>query len=236
METMPNKRTIQAIRISKNFFEKSLWEQKKLIVGIDEVGRGCLAGPLVAAAVILPIGKTSSLLQDSKILDAAARQRAYAWIIARCYYQIGIVHNRIIDKHNIWQATILAMKRALVNLLAHVDQQPGAIVVDAMPLKLNDTGFTIPVYHFPKGESRSSSIAAASIVAKVTRDALMATYDQIFPGYQLKHHKGYATKIHQECLIKERHLIIHRESFLSTFGDQKECDDQCNQQTICGSY
>jgi ribonuclease HII len=234
MEMMPNKRSNQAILITKNFFEKSLWQHKKLIVGIDEVGRGCLAGPLVAAAVILPIGKTSSLLQDSKILDAPARQKAYTWITKRCFYQVGIVHNRIIDKHNIWQATLLAMKRALVNLLSFVHEQPGAIIVDAMPLKLEDTGLIdIPVYYFPKGESRSSSIAAASIVAKVTRDNLMATYDQIFPGYAFKYHKGYATKTHQECLAKERHLIIHRQSFLTTFDDHKEHNEQCNQQTIC---
>jgi ribonuclease HII len=233
METAPNSRSIQAIRITKNFFEKSLWEQKKLIVGIDEVGRGCLAGPLVCAAVMLPIGKLSPLLKDSKIMDKAERERAYAWITAHCWYQIGIVHNRIIDKHNIWQATLLTMKRSLVNLLAHAPQ-PGAIVVDAMPLKLADTGLShIPVYHFTKGESRSSSIAAASIIAKVTRDALMEKYDRLFPDYQLGQHKGYATKIHHDCIQAHRHLIIHRQSFLGAYQDREEFDEQAYQQTIC---
>lgn len=231
---MPKKRSNQTIQISKNFFEKSLWQQQKLVVGIDEVGRGCLAGPLVTAAVILPIGKTSNLLQDSKILSEQERLHAYRWIVARCWYQVGMVHHRIIDTHNIWQATLLAMKRALVNLLPNVPQRPGAILVDAMPLKLEDTGCSdIPVYYFIKGESRSSSIAAASIVAKVTRDALMKKYDLLFPGYQLEKHKGYATQLHQECIEKERHLIIHRISFLGAFRDHEEYDDQQNQQTLC---
>ncbi len=235
MEMIPNTRVKQTVKIPKNYFEKLLWQQQMPLVGIDEVGRGCLAGPLVTAAAILPIGKTSRLLKDSKILDQSERLKAYAWITKHCWYQIGIVHNRIIDEHNIWQATLLAMKKALVNLLAKSPQRPGAILVDAMPLKVEDTGiYDIPVYHFTKGESRSSSIAAASIVAKVTRDALMAKYDTIFPGYKLGQHKGYATKIHQECIHKERHSIIHRHTFLSAFLDKKEFDDQHKQQTICG--
>ncbi len=232
MEKILSPHSRQPVKILKNSFEKSLWKRGKLVVGIDEVGRGCLAGPLVTAAAILPLGLTSPLLKDSKLMTAEERLAAYAWIIAHCRYQIGIVHHRIIDQHNIYQATILAMKKALVTLLCQINETPGAILVDAMPLKLSDTGFQeIPVYHFPKGEQKSSSIAAASIVAKVTRDALMEKYEAIFPGYGLGHHKGYATQIHQEHIRKLRHSIIHRESFLGSFRTEiKEDDDQ--QQTL----
>lgn len=235
MEMIPKKRFNKTIQVSKNFYEKSLWQQKKFVVGIDEVGRGCLAGPLVTAAVILPIHKTSRLLQDSKILTEQERLRAYQWITTHCWYQVGMVHHRIIDTHNIWQATLLAMKRALINLLPHIPQQPGAILVDAMPLKLDDMGIAhIPVYYFPKGESCSSSIAAASIVAKVTRDALMKKYDFLFPGYQFEKHKGYATKLHNDCIQRERYVIIHRTSFLGAYYNNEDYDDEySNQQTIC---
>jgi len=220
----------QPVKILKNSFEKKLWEQKKLVVGIDEVGRGCLAGPLVTAAAMLPLGQTNPLLKDSKLMSAEERRAAYSWIIAHCHYQIGIVHHRIIDQHNIYHATMLAMKKALVNLLAQINETPGAILVDAMPLKLSDTGFNgIPVYHFPKGERKSSSIAAASIVAKVTRDALMEKYEALFPGYELGQHKGYATKIHQDHIHELRHSIIHRESFLGAFHTEIESDDDQQQ-------
>ncbi len=224
----------QAVNFKKNFFENSLWEQQKLVVGIDEVGRGCLAGPLVTGAVILPLNSHSRLLRDSKLLDPQERLRAYNWIIQHCFYQIGIVHHRIIDQHNIWQATLIAMKKALVNLLSQTRQQPGAILVDAMPLKLEDTGFGhIPVYYFTKGERKSSSIAAASIVAKVTRDALMEKYDELIPGYQLGQHKGYCTKIHQLHIQQMRHSIIHRLSFLKSLQMEREPDECYKQQTFC---
>lgn len=234
MATTLNSRAKTQVKITKNLFEFRLWKQQKMVVGIDEVGRGCLAGPLVTAAAILPIGNVSRLLKDSKLLDHGQRLQAYHWINKHCWYQVGIVHHRLIDEHNIWQATLLAMKRALVNLLAKVPHRPGAILVDAMPLKVEDTGiFDIPVYHFTNGESRSSSIAAASIVAKVTRDFLMEKYEHIFPGYELAQHKGYSTKTHQKCLQKERHSIIHRHSFLGAYLDKEEQNEQYKQQTIC---
>ena len=233
METITTPHSRQTVNFCKNFFENTFWEQQKLVVGIDEVGRGCLSGPLVTAAAILPVGCSSRLLKDSKLLSPDERLIAYRWIIRHCHYQIGIVHHRIIDKHNIRQATILAMKKALVNLLCLVKEQPGAILVDAMPLKLFDTGFpTIPVYHFPKGEQKSSSIAAASIVAKVTRDALMERYDNLFPGYQMHQHKGYATKIHQNQIHKMGYSIIHRESFLGAFQTPLRDDDSTHQQPL----
>lgn len=220
METMAKTPSNRHIRILKNSFEKSLWERKKLVVGIDEVGRGCLAGPLVTSAAILPIGKVSPLLKDSKTLDVEGKKRAFAWISRHCRYQVGIVHNRLIDEKNIHQATFLAMKRALLGLIGQIEELPGAILIDAMPLNIDDTGLSgIPVYHFTKGESKSSSIAAASIVAKIVRDQLMSEYEKLFPGYKLAQHMGYATKTHQGCIAKAGHSIIHRKSFLKAILD-----------------
>ncbi len=230
METPNSNKKRQSVNFTKNFFEISAWEQKSTVVGIDEVGRGCLAGPLVTAAVILPF-KTNRLLQDSKLLEAHERDEAYAWIIRNCAYQIGIVHNRIIDQHNIWQATLMAMKKALVNLMAQPITRPSAILVDAMPLTLADTDFgNIPVYYFPKGERKSSSIAAASIVAKVTRDALMGKFATLFPGYDLEQHKGYGTKSHQACIKALGQTIIHRTSFCGSITEET---NDYQQQTLC---
>ncbi len=216
--------------VKKNQYENALWELKKLVIGVDEVGRGCLAGPVVAGAVILPVNKTHPLLKDSKILSPKERQKAYVWIISHCYYQVGIIHHRLIDKHNIYQATMLGMKKALVNLMAQCKKPIGAIVIDAMPLKIVDTGIkNIPVYHFPKGETKSSSIAAASILAKVTRDRLMELYEPIFPGYHLAQHKGYATPIHRNSIHNHKETIIHRKTFIGAFLDNKEKDEQSQQ-------
>ena len=114
----------QTGNIKKNSHENAAWQQQTVVVGIDEVGRGCLAGPVVAAAVILPINKAHRMLKDSKIMTTDERSAAFAWITRNCGYGVGIVHHRIIDKHNIYQATLMAMKKALINLLAASSQLP----------------------------------------------------------------------------------------------------------------
>ena len=202
-------------KLEKNFYEKKAWSSKTVVCGIDEVGRGCLAGPLITAAVILPANKHHKLLKDSKVLTEKYRDEAYAWIVKHCWYGIGIVCNKTIDRCNIWQSTLIAMKKAALHLLAVCPQRPSAFLIDAMPLQLLDTDYkNIPIFHFPKGESKSTSIAAASIVAKVTRDRLMRVFDPIFPGYNLAQHKGYGTKQHRQTIKKLRHTIIHRQRFL----------------------
>jgi len=207
---------VKNIVFRKNFYEKTAWTNNSVVCGIDEVGRGCLAGPLVTAAVILPPNKHHHLLKDSKALNQKELLQAYRWIIQTCKCSIGIASNREIDKFNIWQSTLIAMKRALLNLLAHSDTTPSAILVDAMPLQLSQTAYTaIPVHSFEKGESKSTSIAAASIVAKVSRDRMMSKLDSVFPGYQFRHHKGYGTKKHKDAITNNKHTIIHRISFLN---------------------
>lgn len=207
---------IQKVNFTKNTHELEAWNQGRVVCGIDEVGRGCLAGPLVTAAVIMPPHKNSRLIKDSKLLTEPERIKAYAWITKNCWYGIGIVNHRTIDRVNIWQATLIGMKKAVVNLLATCPHKPAAILVDAMPLKLTDTAFKdIPVHHFPKGEKLSSSIAAASIVAKVMRDELMTKLDPLLPGYLLHQHKGYSTAQHQEMVKSLNPSILHRQSFLN---------------------
>lgn len=217
------------VKITKNLFEKMAWLEGRLVCGIDEVGRGCLAGPLVTAAVIIPAHKHMPLLKDSKILTLEEREKAARWILKHCWYGYGIVHNRLIDERNIWQATLTAMKRALVQLLATSPHTPQAILVDAMPLNLLDTSYRdIPVYYFPKGENLSTSIAAASIIAKVKRDAIMSALDPLFPDYAFGQHKGYGTKIHRRAIQELQHSIIHRQTYLNEDPES----DHIHQQTL----
>lgn len=200
----------------KNFYEQAAWSENKLVCGIDEVGRGCLAGPVVAAAAILKNPKISRLVKDSKIMTPEERLQAFDWINANAWYAIGIVHHRLIDQVNIYYATQLAMKRAVMQLLVQVPQKPSCIVVDAMPIELKN--FDGEIIAFPHGESKSSSIAAASIVAKVTRDLLMQRLDSVFPGYALAQHKGYATAEHKLSLENQSTSLIHRATFLKSLS------------------
>ena len=218
--------------IYKNQYETASWADGNVVCGIDEVGRGCLAGPLVTAAVILPVNKKSPLLKDSKLTSLHQRQEAFRWIQRHCWFSIGIVHNRIVDQQNIYQATLIAMKKALVTLLATCPMRPSAILVDAMPLDIRDTQYKdIPIHAFCQGERKSSSIAAASIVAKITRDTIMDRLDLIIPGYHFDAHKGYATKAHKQALGELNPCVLHRTSFLSNTLLKKGDDEY--QQTIC---
>ncbi len=217
----------QTGNIKKNSFEYDAWSKQSIVVGLDEVGRGCFAGPVVAAAVILPINKTHRMLKDSKIMTQQEREAAFKWIKKHCIYGIGVVHHRMIDQHNIWHATLIAMKKALMHALQGLSERPSAVITDAMPLNLSDTHFDdIPVYFFTKGESRSSSIAAASIIAKVIRDDMMKLYDQMIPGYGLAENKGYGTPKHQKALLERNYSFIHRENFVHNFFLRKQNEEQ----------
>jgi ribonuclease HII len=204
-------------RFNKNTFEHEAWKDNNLICGIDEVGRGCLAGPVVVSALVLFPNKLSRHLRDSKIMTADEREKAYHWIIKNSWHSIGLVHHRAVDAHNIYHATLIAMKRAYMQLITQLPQPPKTIVVDAMPLKLDHSVHqNTDVYYFPFGESKSSSIAAASIVAKVTRDRLMAQhFDMLIPGYEWWSNKGYSTPPHKRHVRALGHSIIHRMNFLS---------------------
>lgn len=201
--------------IKKNCYEEIAWTENRLVCGIDEVGRGCLAGPVVIAAVILPPNTTYRLLKDSKEMTHEERVKAAQWITKNCYYSYGIIHHRLIDTHNIWHATLMGMRRAVMNLLATCPHKPHSIVVDAMPLKLYNSCYAdIPVYHFPFGEKKSTSIAAASIIAKVKRDAMMQHMDRHFPNYAWHTNKGYGTPEHKAALSVHSSVILHRKTYL----------------------
>lgn len=208
---------------TKNFYEKRAWERDALVCGIDEVGRGCLAGPVVAAAVILFPHSKYSLLKDSKELSPQELEKAYAWIIKHSWYSVCSVDHAAIDSFNIWQTTLMAMRQASLNLFYGSGQIPEVILVDAMPLSLKNTVYeALEVQHFIEGERHSSSIAAASIVAKVTRDRMMASFDQVIPAYSFGQHKGYATKKHQASLREQGRSIIHRLTYLKKFQESDE--------------
>ncbi|HEM3684489.1 TPA: ribonuclease HII [Streptococcus suis] len=187
-------------------YEKALYENGvELIAGIDEVGRGPLAGPVVAAAVILPKGCKIRYLNDSKKIPKSKHEAIYQEVMERAVaVGVGIKDAAVIDQVNIYEATKLAMLEALGKL----SQEPEHLLIDAMKL---DT--KIPQTSIIKGDANSLSIAAASIVAKVTRDKMMADYDKEFTGYGFAKNAGYGTAEHLEGLNKLGITPIHRKSF-----------------------
>ncbi len=187
-------------------YEKALYENGvEFIAGIDEVGRGPLAGPVVAAAVILPKGCKIRYLNDSKKIPKSKHEAIYQEVMERAVaVGIGVKDAAVIDQVNIYEATKLAMLEALGKL----SQEPEHLLIDAMKL---DT--PIPQTSIIKGDANSLSIAAASIVAKVTRDKMMAAYDKEFSGYGFAKNAGYGTAEHLEGLNKLGITPIHRKSF-----------------------
>lgn len=177
----------------------------QLIAGIDEVGRGPLAGPVVAAAVILDKDQVILGLDDSKKLSLNKREEIFFEIQKKAVaIGLGIVDAEGIDQHNILGATKLAMKEAVANLVPAAD----FLLIDAVPL---DNG--LPAEVMNQGDAKSNSIAAASIIAKVTRDEMMKDYDELYPGYGFKNNMGYGTKEHLEGLKNLGPCPIHRHSF-----------------------
>ncbi|MDD5084910.1 MAG: ribonuclease HII [Candidatus Omnitrophica bacterium] len=188
-----------------SFEEKLFREGYSVIAGVDEAGRGPLAGPVVAAAVILPRGEKIEGINDSKKLTPRKRALLFEEIKHRALFGIGIVGEYWIDKLNILQATRLAMREAVLNLprLPEYVLIDGNVPIDIPFKKLNIVG----------GDSLSASVAAGSIVAKVTRDRLMYVYDLAFPRYEFRVHKGYPTANHVRILSDLGPSPIHRLSF-----------------------
>lgn len=186
-----------------------------IIGGIDEAGRGPLAGPVVAACVVLDREKEILYINDSKKLSEKKRNELYDEIKSKSYaYGIGIVDEKIIDEINILEATHIAMKEAYENadkmLKEKLDKNINMLFVDALKIKNVDIK-QVSIVH---GDALSISIAAASIIAKVTRDRMMIEYDKVYPEYGFQQHKGYGTKVHMDVLKKIGPSPIHRKSFL----------------------
>ena len=185
------------------------------ICGVDEAGRGPLAGPVCAAAVILPPNLEIPGLTDSKKLSDKRRRELYPVIMEQAIaYGIGLASHEEIDEINILQATFLAMERAIAQLKV----RPDLALIDGNRQK----DFGLPVETVVKGDSLSASIAAASILAKVTRDDLMVSMAQQYPGYGFEVHKGYGTKAHYEALQKLGPSPIHRMTFLKKLYGNSE--------------
>ena len=175
----------------------------KLVAGVDEVGRGCLAGPVIAAAVILR--KKIPGLKDSKKLSKKKREELSLIIMQNSYFSFGSSSPKEIDKINILQASLLAMKRAILNLSV----EPGKILIDGIhkPDLNTDTQTII------SGDSYIDEISAASIIAKVYRDNLMMQFDKEYPNFYFSNHMGYGTKMHKAAIKKYGITPIHRKTF-----------------------
>lgn len=188
-------------------FERIAFAQGfRRIAGLDEAGRGPLAGPVVAAAVILPEHLVLPGLRDSKKLTALQRERFFEAIHGRATaVGVGVIGPEVIDRINILQATVRAMIRALEDLAV----SPDYLLIDALTVP----GVAIPQKALIRGDDRSQSIAAASVIAKVTRDRLMLECDRRYPQYNFRAHKGYGTAEHLEALSRFGPCPIHRQSF-----------------------
>lgn len=198
--------------MKENIDEK--YREKKILCGVDEVGRGPLYGDVVAAAVILPVGFDISEIDDSKKISEKKRIRLAQKIMDEAVYAIGSASSDEIDEINILNATKLAMKRAVEGLKV----RPDFLLIDAVAL----ADVEIEQESIIKGDAKSASIAAASIVAKVYRDALMVEAGKIHPEYGFESHKGYGTKQHREAILKYGILQEHRKSFLKKLVQKKE--------------
>lgn len=205
-------------------YEKELWEKGfSFVAGVDEVGRGPLIGPVVTACVVLPHDFVLEGLTDSKKISEKKRNQFYQYIMDHAVaVEIGMCTPEEIDTMNIYQASKEAMIRAITKVREKVDVKH--VLSDAMPMELD-----IPVTPIIKGDAKSITIAAASVIAKVTRDQMMYELDEKYPMYGFKNHKGYPTKKHLEAL-KEYGLI---EGYRKTYGPVKEILERDQYETVC---
>lgn len=202
-------------KIDKLFFEKQCFEKGyKYVCGIDEVGRGPLAGPVVTCAVIMDLEKIVEGVDDSKKLSAKKREKLCDEIIANALsYSVQEISEKEIDEINILNAT----KKCMLNSVNTLSVQPDILLIDAVKL---DTD--IPQLNVIKGDALSYSIGCASILAKVYRDRLMAKYDEIYPDYKFAKNAGYGTKEHIDAIKEKGACPIHRRTFIKNFWDGKE--------------
>lgn len=184
-----------------------------LVVGIDEAGRGPLAGPVVAAAVVLKSVRFKNRIDDSKRLTALQREKAFLELSDKSVFGIGIISEKVIDSLNIQVSTQVAMENALLELLHRLKLKRKKrlhILIDGNVKIQSDWPFT----NIIRGDSKSKSIASASILAKVIRDRIMIIYDKVYPQYGFFRHKGYGTRLHISALKRFGPCFIHRTGFL----------------------
>lgn len=193
------------LEIENNCIEKGY----KLIAGVDEAGRGPLAGPVVSACVIMPLDDIIEGVDDSKKLSEKKRDFLFDKIIEKAIaYKISVVSEKVIDEINILNATKMSMKECIEGM----EIKPDIVLVDAVKLEMEVP--CVPIIH---GDALSYSIAAASILAKVSRDSIMQEYDKVYPQYLFAKHKGYGTKMHIEAIKEHGSCEIHRKTFITRF-------------------
>ena len=201
----------------KEHDERFLKQGFTSLAGVDEAGRGPLAGPVVASAVIVRDFLFSTPVDDSKKMTPRSRERAYEEIVGKCSVGIGVVESGAIDRTNILEASLQAMTEAVSKL----GVTPDCVLVDGPKTP------KLPFRQFPivDGDAKSFSIACASVVAKVTRDRMMDYYDEIYPQYGFKKHKGYGTREHMAALEKHGPCKIHRRTFepIKSIVRRNEC-------------
>lgn len=204
MKEKEEKRLIELKKIEEEIYS----EGNELICGIDEAGRGPLAGPVVVAAVVMPKDSMIEGVNDSKKISEKKRELLYEKIIEEAItYGVGIIDQKEIDKINILNAT----KEGLTMAVSELDPKPNLIIVDALN-KINTLG--IPYKSIVKGDAKCYSIAAASIIAKVTRDRIMRQWDEVYPQYGFGKHKGYGTAEHIKAIKEHGICPLHRMSFV----------------------
>lgn len=193
----------------KTNLDLAAWRKVRLLCGVDEVGRGALAGPVVAAAIVLPPGVEMNQVCDSKKLCPSRREELFVYIVTRAIgIGVGFIPAEEIDEINVFQATLKAMRRACQRLALRLE--PELVFVDGIH-EIPDIPWPQELY--PQADSKSLSVASASIVAKVLRDRYMAKLDETYPGYEFSRHKGYATVAHKDCLRRLGPSPIHRKTF-----------------------
>ena len=207
MKEKEEQRLLNLKQIDKEFFDMGM----QYVCGIDEAGRGPLAGPVVVASVILPKNSMIEGVNDSKKISESKREKLYDAILQEVIsYGIGIIYQDEIDEINILQAT----KKGLHEAVSNMKIKPNVILVDALT-GIDTLG--IPYKSIIKGDAKSYSIGAASIIAKVTRDRIMREWDKVYPEYGFAEHKGYGTAKHIEAIKKYGLTPIHRKTFCKNF-------------------
>ena len=200
------------------YYERKFKKQGyDFIIGVDEAGRGPLAGPVVAAAVILDNYRFKSRIDDSKKLTPALRETAFAEIVRKSIFGIGIINEKKIDEVNILEATRLAMGQAINSVVRKLESSKNNKFIKSRVHIIVDGNMTLDIpfsyTSIVKGDAKSKSIASASILAKVVRDHIMNLYDRFYPQYGFLKHKGYPTRAHREILKRLGPSLIHRRSF-----------------------
>ena len=201
----------EELRLEEMRIEERTVLELSPIAGVDEAGRGPLAGPVVAACAVIPLDYPFYYLNDSKKMSEKRREALFEVLQKEAIaFGIGIVSPERIDEINILQATYEAMREALKDMEKHFLLSPKILLNDAVTIP----GISIPQKAIVHGDAKSLSIAAASVLAKVTRDHIMLEYDEQYPKYGFKQHKGYGTKVHREAILTYGPCPIHRRSFL----------------------